>query len=91
MKAQRISMNPLRAAAALLFLVTGAAAVAPLAFGQQASTSLEEVVVTATRRTETNLQVTPISVTAVTAADIDRLVAPDISGIAAMVPGLKPP
>jgi iron complex outermembrane receptor protein len=51
---------------------------------------LEEVLVTATRRSgETDLQTTPVSVTAVTTRDIDRMVARDISGIAATVPGFS--
>jgi iron complex outermembrane receptor protein len=51
---------------------------------------LEEVLVTATRRSaETNLQTTPVSVTAVTNADIDRLVAKDLSGVASAVPGFS--
>jgi iron complex outermembrane receptor protein len=63
---------------------------APLAFAQDtADEGLEEVTVTATRRTETNLQETPISVTAVTAEDLDRSVAKDISGLAASVPGFS--
>ena len=51
---------------------------------------LEEITVTAQRgATETNLQTTPISVSAVTSADIDRLVAKDISGLASSVPGFS--
>jgi iron complex outermembrane recepter protein len=50
---------------------------------------LEEVTVTATRRAETNLQTTPVSVTAVTANDIQRMVAKDISGLASSVPGFS--
>ena len=51
---------------------------------------LEEVTVTASRRAaETALQRTPISVSAVTSSDIDRLVARDISGIATSVPGFS--
>ena len=53
-------------------------------------TRLEEITVTAQRgATETNLQTTPISVSAVTSADIDRLVAKDISGLASSVPGFS--
>ena len=51
---------------------------------------LEDVMVTATRRAaETALQETPVSVSAVTTADIDRLVAKDISGLATSVPGFS--
>ena len=46
--------------------------------------------VTATRAAvETDLQQTPLSVTAVTAAEIDRMVSRDISGIASSVPGFS--
>jgi iron complex outermembrane recepter protein len=65
------------------------AAVPGIASAQQ-SGSLEEILVTATRRSsETDLQTTPVSVTAVTTSDIDRMVARDISGIAAAVPGFS--
>ena len=62
------------------------------AMAEQAASSagqLEEVTVTATRRSETNLQTTPISVSAVTSNDIQRMVAKDISGIASSVPGFS--
>ena len=65
-----------------------AAAVAPAAMAQDA-VGLEEVLVTATRAGITNLQQTPVSVSAVTAEDIDRMVARDISGIATSVPGFS--
>ena len=65
-----------------------AAAVAPVAMAQDAA-GLEEVLVTATRAGITNLQQTPVSVSAVTAEDIDRMVARDISGIATSVPGFS--
>jgi iron complex outermembrane recepter protein len=65
-----------------------AAAVAPAALAQEAA-GLEEVLVTATRAGITNLQQTPVSVSAVTAQDIDRMVARDISGIASSVPGFS--
>ncbi len=65
-----------------------AAAVAPAAIAQDAA-GLEEVLVTATRAGITNLQQTPVSVSAVTAQDIDRMVARDISGIASSVPGFS--
>ncbi len=65
-----------------------AAAAAPALMAQD-STGLEEVLVTATRAGITNLQQTPVSVSAVTAQDIDRMVARDISGIATSVPGFS--
>ncbi len=56
---------------------------------QTAQGGLEEITVSATRRTETNLQTTPISVTAITAGDLERSVAKDISGMASQVPGFS--
>jgi iron complex outermembrane recepter protein len=81
----------------LLFAGLAAATVlstSPNTYAQDAakvgvSAQLEEVTVTATRRADTNLQTTPISVSAVTAADIDRMVAKDISGLASSVPGFS--
>ena len=89
MKAPVVFLNDLRVAKALLTLVVCSMGSAQFAYGQQANSGLEEVVVTATRRTETNLQVTPVSVSAVTSADIERMVAKDIAGIASSVPGFS--
>ncbi len=50
---------------------------------------LDEILVTATRRVETALQDTPVSVSAFSPDDIDRMVARDISGLAAAVPGFS--
>lgn len=51
--------------------------------------ALDEIMVTATRRVETALQDTPVSVSAFSPDDIDRMVARDISGLAAAVPGFS--
>tara|TARA_R110001599_G_scaffold353815_1_gene598804 strand:+ start:48142 stop:50595 length:2454 start_codon:yes stop_codon:yes gene_type:complete len=48
--------------------------------------ALEEVMVTATRRTSTDIQTTPIAVTAITSRDIEELVPRDLGDIAAQVP-----
>jgi iron complex outermembrane receptor protein len=67
-----------------------ATAVTPPALAQSETARLEEVTVSATRAAvETALQTTPISVTPVTASDIERLVAKDLSGIAIAVPGFS--
>ena len=78
-------------AVAITLTGTGAGPIPGIAVAAetQQTMGLEEVVVTATRRTETLLQETPISVSAVTANDIDRMVAKDLSGIAALVPGFS--
>jgi iron complex outermembrane receptor protein len=74
--------------ARIVSAVLAAAAAAPAAMAQDAG-GLEEVLVTATRAGITNLQQTPVSVSAVTSDDIDRMVARDISGIASSVPGFS--
>ena len=74
--------------ARIVSAVLAAAAVAPAAMAQDAA-GLEEVLVTATRAGITNLQQTAVSVSAVTAEDINRMVARDISGIASSVPGFS--
>ncbi len=71
---------------------TAAAALPQLAAAEAAegAPALDAVMVTATRQAgETDIQTTPVSVSAVTAADIDRLVAKDISGLASSVPGFS--
>ena len=78
---------------ALTISVGLAATVAGVAAAQETSPTsaaqLDEVTVTATRRIETNLQTTPVSVSAITANDIQRMVAKDISGLASSVPGFS--
>jgi iron complex outermembrane receptor protein len=79
----------------LLFVVSIAASAFGTSVSYAASAAaepgqLEEVMVTASRRAgETSLQETPVSVSAVTEADINRLVARDISGLASSVPGFS--
>ena len=51
--------------------------------------ALEETLVTATRRTETNIQTTPIAVTALTSRDIEELVPRDLGDISAQVPNFS--
>ncbi|MDE0064747.1 MAG: TonB-dependent receptor [Gammaproteobacteria bacterium] len=59
---------------------------APLpALGQP---QLEEVLVTATRRGETDIQITPISVTALDDEDLDKMLLRDIGDMTAAVPNL---
>jgi iron complex outermembrane recepter protein len=72
---------PLAVALASAPVVT---ALSPLAFAQ-----LEEVLVTASRRAETDLQTTAVSVTAVTANDIDQIVPRDLGDIARLVPNFS--
>ena len=62
-----------------------AAAGAGPALGQA---QLEEVLVTATRRGETDIQITPISVTALDDEDLDQMLMRDIGDMTAAVPNL---
>jgi len=56
---------------------------------EASGSALEEVMVTATRRGETNLQTTPIAVTAVQSKDLDTMIATDLGDVAAMVPNFS--
>jgi iron complex outermembrane receptor protein len=77
-----------RAVRLALLASAAVSAAAQTAAAQEAK--LEEVTVTATRRaSETDLQRTPVSVSAVTSNDIDRMVAKDISGLASAIPGFS--
>ncbi len=61
---------------------------APMAWAaEESGTGLEEIVVTATKRSE-NIQETPIAVQAFTGAQLDKLNAVGISDWSALVPGL---
>ncbi len=74
------------ASAAIAFLSISSV---PSALAQDTSGALEEITVSATRRTDTNLQSTPISVSAITASDLERTSAKDISAMALQVPGFS--
>ncbi len=69
-------------------ILMGAMAVV-VAAPQIAQAQLEEIIVSATRRAETDIQTTPVSVTAVTAADLDKLFAQDVGEIATYVPNFS--
>ncbi len=51
--------------------------------------TLEEVLVTATRRGDTNIMKTPVSMTAITTSDIETYSPRDLNDIAVMVPSLS--
>ncbi|MFZ8963615.1 MAG: TonB-dependent receptor [Steroidobacteraceae bacterium] len=80
-----------RSLKAAIFASASAVGFSGVALAQEgAPATLEEVMVTATRSaSETDLQTTPVSVTAVTATQIDQFVAKDISAIASSVPGFS--
>ncbi|MFK7956303.1 MAG: TonB-dependent receptor [Lysobacterales bacterium] len=79
-------LTRLSAASALSLLAVSGAALLPASVGAQA---LEEIVVSATRRAETDLQTTPISISAVSSAEFDKLFAQDIGEIALFVPNFS--
>lgn len=65
------------------------AMVVVLAAPQIAQAQLEEIIVTATRRAATDIQTTPVSVSAVTEEDLNKLFAQDIGEIATYVPNFS--
>jgi iron complex outermembrane receptor protein len=88
----RIDGNPGRSAAALLALVFGSYAQAQTLPDSNSSagesTALEEITVTAQRRSE-RLEDTPISITAFTSAAIEKLGATDIERLANFAPNVR--
>ncbi|MGI9229227.1 MAG: TonB-dependent receptor [Gammaproteobacteria bacterium] len=62
---------------------------APVTVAAQGATVIEEILVTATRRGETDIQTTPITVTAVSGEDFSKLFAQDIGEIASFVPNFS--
>lgn len=67
-----------------------AAAAVGLAMPFQAvSQELEEVLVTATRRGESDILSTPVAITAITGADAERFAPRDLNDVAVSVPGLS--
>lgn len=71
----------------LRLILAGTAFVAAVV-NAQAQSVLEEVLVTATRRGATDIQTTPISVTALSSETLDDMVIQDLSDITVAVPGL---
>ncbi len=74
------------AAGAFSLLAIGGMTLTPTSAGAQA---LEEIVVSATRRAETDLQTTPVSISAVSSAEFGKLFAQDIGEIALFVPNFS--
>lgn len=54
----------------------------------QEGAKLEEVLVTATRRAETDVQTTPVAVTAITNAEVDRLIPTDLGDVLVYAPNV---
>jgi iron complex outermembrane recepter protein len=92
-KHMNASMNASMSAALLAILVTGTATAEPdavpnLPSAQVDTGTIEEIVVTARRRSE-DLQSVPGEVTAVTASDLSQIHARSFEDFAAFVPGLS--
>ncbi len=66
-----------------------AIAFSTLPFAAYGQAALEEVLVTATRRGETNIMETPVAITALSGRDISNLNARDLNDIGVAVPGLS--
>jgi len=81
--AKRITAKP-RTLAQAITLAT--AAIAGTQGAPVVAAELEEVMVTATRRAETDIQTTPVSVSALTTRDIEELVPRDLGDISVQVP-----
>ena len=89
MKKSKVSIQQSKSLWQLKPMVNAFAVVAATVTGLQSQpvlAALEETLVTATRRTETNIQTTPIAITAITSRDIQELVPRDLGDIAAQVP-----
>jgi len=84
MKLHRSSRRPI--ARIVSAVLAGAGALASGVVAAQTSGALEEILVTATRRGETNLQETPVAVTALDSAALDLLAGRNIEGITSSVP-----
>ena len=73
-----------RTAAAIVVALTGQASLAQISD----TAKLEEVLVTATRRAETDIQTTPVAVTAISGSDVDRLVPTDLGDVLGLAPNV---
>lgn len=70
-------------------LVLGTLSTTALILPGLATAQVDEVVVTATRRGETDIQTTPVSISVVGAAEFDRLFATDVGEISQFVPNFS--
>jgi iron complex outermembrane receptor protein len=82
-------LNWQRIRASLFLGLTPALALTPLSVQAQDPPKLEEVLVTATRRGDTDILKTPVAVTAITANDVRTYAPRDLNDIAVMVPNLS--
>jgi len=84
---QESTMWRLRITQALAAMIVGLGFSAVPSFAEELV--LEEIVVTATRRAETDVQTTPVAVSAVSQEEFSRLFAQDIGEVAAFVPNFS--
>ncbi len=82
-KSNRVTAKPGRLARAIALATAGMAGIQA---APAVSAELEEVMVTATRRAETDIQTTPVSVSALTSRDIEELVPRDLGDVSVQVP-----
>ena len=87
MKLHRSSRRPI--ARIVSAVLASAGALASSAVPAQTSGALEEILVTATRRGETNLQETPVAVTALDSDALDLIAGRNIEGISSSVPNFS--
>ena len=87
MKLHRSHRTPI--AAVVSAVLASAATLGSGPVWAQASGGLEEILVTATRRGETNLQETPVAVTALDSEALDKMVAKNIEGISVAIPNFS--
>ena len=87
MKLHRSSRRPI--ARIVSAVLASAGALASSAVPAQTSGALEEILVTATRRGETNLQETPVAVTALDSDALDLIAGRGIEGISSSVPNFS--
>jgi iron complex outermembrane receptor protein len=72
----------------LLIIMPFAMAV-PLVGAQESGAMLDEIVVTASRRGESDIMTTPLAITALAGEDIEKFPIRDLNNIAVLVPGLS--
>ena len=73
----------------LLAILLAASSLAPAGSFAAEQMALEEIVVTATRRAETDIQTTPVAVSAINAREFENLFAQDIGEVALHVPNFS--
>lgn len=78
-----------RAFKAVLLAAAAMAALSLPAAAQDVAGSLDEIIVTATKQGETNVQTTPIAVTAIGEQQIEERGLSDVSDLVGIVPGLQ--